>query len=117
MRYKGEYTPSFLADPEDFTWHSLKDCVPLLDKYRYATFSRPDHSLAGPDDPGEVTEDDDEAELASDARMIYSIQRNTVSLIPVTMSSGWRDRLSRDEIVGCIRALGAELSKEIIFRM
>ncbi|KAG8218768.1 arginine-tRNA-protein transferase [Butyriboletus roseoflavus] len=53
MSYKGEYTPSFLADPEDFTWHPLKSCVELLDKYRYAVFSQPGHSLAGPDDPGE----------------------------------------------------------------
>jgi len=34
-------------------WRPLKNCVELLDKYRYATFSQPDHSLAGPGDPGE----------------------------------------------------------------
>ena len=69
MKYKGEYSPSFLADPvgvlsdkrklsnkfgqEDFMWHPLQDCIELLDKYRYAAFSEPGHSLAGPDDPGE----------------------------------------------------------------
>ncbi|KAF8558858.1 hypothetical protein OG21DRAFT_1404126 [Imleria badia] len=114
MKYKGEYTPSFLTDPEDFTWHPLKDCLELLDKHRYAVFSQPDHSLAGSDDPGEV---DDEEELASDAKSIYSIQDNTVSLIPVTMSLGWKVDHTREVIVGCLRALGAELSKEIVFRM
>lgn len=27
-------------------WHPLKNCAELLDKYRYAAFSQPDHSLA-----------------------------------------------------------------------
>ncbi|KAI9574553.1 arginine-tRNA-protein transferase [Boletus coccyginus] len=117
MKYKGEYAPSFLADPEDFTWYPLKNCVELLDKYRYATFSQPDHSLAGPDDPGEVVQVDNEEELARDVKSIYSFQDNTVSLIPVTLSLGWNVDYTREEIVGCVRALGAELSKEIIFRM
>ncbi|KAG9317583.1 arginine-tRNA-protein transferase [Chiua virens] len=117
MRYKGEYSPSFLADPEDFKWYPLKNCVKLLDKYRYAVFSQPDHSLAGTDDPGEAVEVDDEEELARNARSIYSIQGNTVSLIPATMSRGWNADYTRQEIVGCVRALGAELLEEIIFRM
>ncbi|KIK75335.1 hypothetical protein PAXRUDRAFT_835710 [Paxillus rubicundulus Ve08.2h10] len=117
MRYKGEYSPSFLADPEDFAWYPLKSCTEILDKYRYGVFSHPEHSLEGQDDPGEVVEDDDAVELASGARSIYSIQGNTVSLIPATMSQGWGINYSRQAIVNCIRALGAELSKEMIFRM
>ncbi|TCD67673.1 Arginyl-tRNA--protein transferase 1 [Steccherinum ochraceum] len=46
MRYKGEYSPSYLADPEDYTWHPLEKCIPLLAKNRYATFSHPEHSIA-----------------------------------------------------------------------
>ncbi|KAF8138603.1 arginine-tRNA-protein transferase [Boletus edulis] len=117
MKYKGEYSPSYLADPEDFTWHPLNNCVDLLNKYRYAVFSQPDHSLAGSGDPGEVVEVDNEEELARDTRSIYSIQHNTVSLIPVTTSFGWRVAYTREEIMGCIRALGAELSKKVIFSM
>ncbi|KAH0840053.1 hypothetical protein J3R83DRAFT_1020 [Lanmaoa asiatica] len=107
MKYKGEYTPSFLADPEDFTWHPLDDCVELLDKYRYAAFSQPSHSLAGPDDPGEVVEVDNEEELASEVRSIYSIQSSTVSLVPATMSLAWKVDYTRQEMVACIRALDA----------
>ena len=37
---------------EDYIWHSINTCIPLLDKYRYACFAHPEHSLAGPRDPG-----------------------------------------------------------------
>ncbi|KAH8106110.1 arginine-tRNA-protein transferase [Cristinia sonorae] len=47
MRYKGDYSPSYLADPEDYTWHPLEKCIPLLEKNRFATFSHPEHSIAG----------------------------------------------------------------------
>lgn len=48
MRYKGDYAPSYLADPEDYTWHPLEKCRPLLDKYRYVSFEHPEHNLEGP---------------------------------------------------------------------
>lgn len=48
MRYKGEYYPSFLADPEEYTWFPLETCKPLLEKYRYAAFAHPDHSTEQP---------------------------------------------------------------------
>ncbi|KAF9226438.1 hypothetical protein BS17DRAFT_864238 [Gyrodon lividus] len=119
MRYKGEYSPSFLADPENFAWYPLKTCAGLLDKYRYAVFSHPEHSLEGPDDPGkgECLGLMEQHKLASDVRSIHSIRDNIVSLTPATMSQGWKVDYTRQEIVGCIRALGPELSKGIIFRM
>ncbi|KAJ3758513.1 arginine-tRNA-protein transferase [Lentinula raphanica] len=49
-RYKGEYQPSFLSDPETFEWHPFSECTELLAQYRYACFSRPEHSLTG--EPG-----------------------------------------------------------------
>lgn len=48
MRYKGDYAPSYLLDPEEYTWHPLEECRPLLDKYRYVSFAHPDQALAGP---------------------------------------------------------------------
>lgn len=48
MRYKGEYAPSYLADPEEYTWFPLEKCRPLLDKNHYAAFAHPEHSLAEP---------------------------------------------------------------------
>ncbi|KAI0303879.1 arginine-tRNA-protein transferase [Russula brevipes] len=47
MKYKGEYSPSYLADPEDFSWHPLSACQGALERFRYACFSHPEHSLEG----------------------------------------------------------------------
>ncbi|KAJ3736491.1 arginine-tRNA-protein transferase [Lentinula guzmanii] len=56
MRYKGEYHPSYLCDPESFEWYPLATCAELLSQHRYACFSRPERSLRG--DPGpELVED------------------------------------------------------------
>ncbi|KAF8913802.1 arginine-tRNA-protein transferase [Gymnopilus junonius] len=41
MRYKGDYAPSYLADPETYEWFPLENCIPLLEKYKYACFSNP----------------------------------------------------------------------------
>lgn len=48
MRYKGDYSPSYLADPEEYTWVPLEKCKLLLEKYRYACFVHPEHSIEGP---------------------------------------------------------------------
>jgi arginine-tRNA-protein transferase len=48
MKYKGEFSPSYLADPEDFSWHPLSACENVLERFRYACFTHPEHSLEGP---------------------------------------------------------------------
>lgn len=48
MRYKGDYSPSYLVDPEDYSWAPLDKCRPLLDKYHYACFTHPERSLEIP---------------------------------------------------------------------
>lgn len=67
MKYKGEFSPSYLADPvcysylycpdqsslttllqEDFNWHPLSACENALERFRYACFTHPEHSLEGP---------------------------------------------------------------------
>ncbi|KIY71463.1 hypothetical protein CYLTODRAFT_429499 [Cylindrobasidium torrendii FP15055 ss-10] len=42
MRYKGEYSPSYLADPITYGWYPLDQCKKVLDKNRYACFSIPE---------------------------------------------------------------------------
>ncbi|KAH7916339.1 arginine-tRNA-protein transferase [Hygrophoropsis aurantiaca] len=117
MRYKGEYSPSYLVDPEEFTWHPLSSCTSLLDRYRYATFAHPENSLEGPDDPGEEQQEAIPDGELEDVQIIYSIQRGVVSVIPITLSDRWKASYDRDEIMSCITALGLPLSKEIIFRL
>ena len=48
MRYKGDYAPSYLADPEEYTWFPLEKCRPLLDQNHCASFAHPEHSLREP---------------------------------------------------------------------
>lgn len=36
MRYKGRYSPSYLACPETYSWQPLANCIPLLDKSPYS---------------------------------------------------------------------------------
>jgi arginine-tRNA-protein transferase len=38
MRYKGNYVPSDLLDPESYVWVPLADCIPKLNRSKYTTF-------------------------------------------------------------------------------
>ncbi|XP_064456346.1 arginyl-tRNA--protein transferase 1-like [Ornithodoros turicata] len=38
MRYKGNFSPSYLLCPETYTWHPIEKCKPLLDRNKYARF-------------------------------------------------------------------------------
>ncbi|THH12257.1 hypothetical protein EW145_g155 [Phellinidium pouzarii] len=82
MRYKAEYSPSFLLDPEEYTWYPLKACLPLLDANRYACFSHPEHSLKDPDILPKPTPGDISAEDAVQI-MIYHIN---VDILPLAVS-------------------------------
>ncbi|CAG8548936.1 15742_t:CDS:10 [Funneliformis caledonium] len=73
MKYKGQYKPSDLLDPETYEWYSFDRCVALLDKHKYVSFANPpngeesnnntdesDDYLTPPGmlDPETVTDDD-----------------------------------------------------------
>jgi len=55
MRYKGQYSPSFLVCPESYTWQPIEHCRPLLDASRY---SRLDPDPAATDTNKPTTLDD-----------------------------------------------------------
>ncbi|KAG1806931.1 arginine-tRNA-protein transferase [Suillus plorans] len=116
MKYKGGYSPSYLADPEKFTWFPLADCIPQLEKFRYAAFVHPEHSLEGPQDPGEGPPVRVSEELLDEVMVIYSMQQGAISIIPINLSHQWNDEYNREEILSCVNALGDELAREIIFR-
>lgn len=40
MRYKGNFSPSYLLCPETYTWHPIEKCKPLLDASRYTRFEQ-----------------------------------------------------------------------------
>ncbi|KAJ6629113.1 arginine-tRNA-protein transferase [Mycena sp. CBHHK59/15] len=116
MRYKGEYSPSYLVDPETYDWFPLGTCLPLLDKYRYACFSQPDHSIAsdsGKQTPRFMYAPSDE--VLSKVKVVSAIKDNHVSVIPVNKSSYWMLDEIRREIQGCVAGLGDALAMEIVF--
>ncbi|KAJ7904373.1 arginine-tRNA-protein transferase, partial [Mycena olivaceomarginata] len=117
MRYKGDYSPSYLADPETYEWFPLESCIPLLDKYRYACFSRPDHSTVEPLDHDTLAlpMDDPPDDLLSKVFLVRGIESNRITVIPVNESPYWDDNDVRRDVVGCISGLGEELATEIIF--
>merc|ERR1719391_165324 len=55
MRYKGRYSPSFLACPETFSWQPLAACVPLLDQSSYSRLD-PDSGARDPEAGGDISE-------------------------------------------------------------
>ncbi|KAJ6599183.1 arginine-tRNA-protein transferase [Mycena vulgaris] len=116
MRYKGEYSPSYLADPETYVWFPLKTCIPLLEKYRYACFSNPDHSSAESPDSLAIEEPPQpDAEVLSKIQLVREIKNNKITVIPVTKSPYWSiDELRRD-IISCATGLGSDLAAEVIF--
>lgn len=116
MRYKGEYSPSYLADPETYDWYPLEKCTPLLNKNRYACFSNPLHSIVG---DWSVTETDEgpEPEL-SKLQGVYILQLGQGSswiAVPLPASSQWEDSEFRQALSKCIEGLGLDLTEEIIW--
>ncbi|KAG5642533.1 hypothetical protein DXG03_002606 [Asterophora parasitica] len=95
MRYKGEYAPSYLADPETYTWHPLPSCVALLDKQRYACFERPDWFTRSGDSgspppmpPPPSPPPPDEAELGIELEHVQAVSQikdNTLWIAPVAV--------------------------------
>ncbi|KAF9534811.1 arginine-tRNA-protein transferase [Crepidotus variabilis] len=120
MRYKGEYSPSYLVDPETYEWFPMSICIPLLEKHRYACFSNPSHSITGEADPGATNS---RVEVSPESELFDGIQvlsHDTSGQIVATSIHNTR-YLSylqvRREMETCIRGLGTELSKDIFFTL
>ncbi|KAF8974203.1 arginine-tRNA-protein transferase [Flammula alnicola] len=122
MRYKGEYAPSFLADPETYEWFPLEVCVPLLEKHRYACFSQPPHSSQD-DDGLDEEEDTSPPSLTSDSEEFDDIHILTTSnsgdiiARPIKETGYLSFRQVREELGACIRELGHDLATEVAFAM
>ncbi|KAJ7068156.1 arginine-tRNA-protein transferase [Mycena amicta] len=115
MRYKGDYSPSYLADPETFEWFPLTTCTPLLEKYRYACFSNPQHSTNK--DPKLIPAVNTQIppELLAEVKIVAGIEGNAVTVIPVNVHPVWETENDRLAISACIAGLREELAKEIVF--
>lgn len=115
MKYKGEYSPTYLLDPEELSWHPVPECLPLLEQYRYACFSHPEHSLAGPDDPGELPISTPSDESLEEIRFA-KLTDGEAEVIPIKSSEAWADAIFlRPTFAATIQDLGVELAKELVF--
>jgi len=121
MRYKADFHPSYLLDPEEYTWHDHSIWKPLLDKYAYVSFEHPEHFLGlkseqggaqeGPatvsqpmsdEDRGYDDDDKDDESSEGDVDEIYEETGN----IPMSL---WMDVLLaesiRNDLIDCVPAV------------
>ncbi|PBL02526.1 hypothetical protein ARMGADRAFT_981223 [Armillaria gallica] len=120
MRYKGQYSPSFLVDPETYEWYPLEQCTSLLDTNRYACFSCPSHSTDEPPPTGELRFSEPpqlDAETLADIPAVADIQHGVVTVTPVNESSLWASQMAQRQVLGCIEGLGIDLSRKVIFHL
>ncbi|KAI0282296.1 arginine-tRNA-protein transferase [Russula aff. rugulosa BPL654] len=116
MKYKGEYSPSYLADPEDFSWHPLSACENALERFRYACFTHPEHSLTGQPSSPEIERPPQIPKTTlSELRFILNVKEGWPVCVPVTESEHWKNRMSREGVLYAVAHLGLELSKDMLF--
>jgi len=116
MRYKGDYQPSYLADPEDYKWWPFKDCSKILDEFHYACFSHPEHSLKEPardENPIPVIDDHSLEEVY----IVAGKRRRQILVNSVNKSRHWSDEESRDILLTIIYRLGLDTSKKMLLQM
>ncbi|PFH51424.1 hypothetical protein AMATHDRAFT_59176 [Amanita thiersii Skay4041] len=113
MRYKGQYSPSYLVDPVTCHWYPYKDCASLLDKYRYACFSDPSSSILGPAEPDDESYPPIGEETMENVRVRLTDCGKSI-VIPIFMTNVMNFNELRREVEDCVRGLGAQLSKEVI---
>ncbi|KAI0352829.1 hypothetical protein OH77DRAFT_1427947 [Trametes cingulata] len=113
MRYKGDYSPSYLADPEEHTWFPLDKCRPLLEEYHYACFAHPEHSLKEPS-PNPDPMPDIPFDVLVEAQYIVGITGNQVTVKPILLAKECEDEQARVTVWNTLDALGTKLAREVL---
>ncbi|OCH90708.1 hypothetical protein OBBRIDRAFT_819164 [Obba rivulosa] len=113
MRYKGDYSPSYLLDPEECTWHPLEKCRPILDQHRYACFAHPEHSHETPDtSDSRVPNPPDE--IVRDIKLLKQT-RDGYTALPLPLSPEWKRPSAKRAILITAEGLGYDLAREVLF--
>jgi len=115
MRYKGDYSPSYLADPETYEWFHLETCISLLQKYNYACFSEPSHS-SNKRESESLSDLDATDPKFDDVKILTRSQQGTLITKPIK-ETGYLKKYAtiRRELGACVRGLGTHLTKEVAF--
>ncbi|KAG7097086.1 hypothetical protein E1B28_004472 [Marasmius oreades] len=120
MRYKGDYQPSFLCDPESHTWYPFEECATLLDANGYACFSNPENSGPSPRD-AEIEEFDRHIPFKLDHdlwKQLLVVDRISGSrLFAKTLDETSLSEEEEEELSCCVEGLGTSLARRIIFRL
>ncbi|PAV21201.1 arginine-trna- transferase 1 [Pyrrhoderma noxium] len=113
MRYKGDYSPSFLLDPETYSWFPLKDCIKLLEQYTYACFAHPDHSsLKSLKSSRSNSSSDNVSEVEAGQSQVLI---RGIGALPLSETNVFSHPYLRDVFLEAITNLGLELSNRVLF--
>ncbi|KXN83722.1 Arginyl-tRNA--protein transferase 1 [Leucoagaricus sp. SymC.cos] len=122
MRYKGEYAPSSLLDPESYDWFPLETCKPLLDQNRYACFSKPEESISG-DPPAGLLDVKSprivDTSILDKIQVLVQVRSPNLAkfLVPIYRTQLWDYDNVREEYEACVEGLGVELIQEVTFEL
>ncbi|KAL9559386.1 hypothetical protein MBANPS3_000461 [Mucor bainieri] len=110
MNYKGQYQPSDLLDPIDYTWHPIQDFKAKFDQgVSFVTFTDPAPSRNYPPgwvDPASITEDDLE-------KVFVMVGQGRIA--PVTCIVKFESSVKfKKTIVDYVCSVGLELAHKII---
>ncbi|TBU58360.1 arginine-tRNA-protein transferase [Dichomitus squalens] len=115
MRYKGEYSPTYVLDPEDYTWFPLEQFRPHLDQYHYASCAHPDRCLDAPATEAYPPQEPAD-EVLDRVRVMVGFEQNTIIVGNLTESDEWNDNGGRfkEAILRTLNGLGDKLAGEIL---
>ncbi|KAF5337715.1 hypothetical protein D9611_014530 [Ephemerocybe angulata] len=111
MRYKGEYSPSYLADPETYEWYPLETCIPLLQTHRYACFSNVEHCIEGV--APEISSEPALSEL--DDLLLLQRKEGSLTAVPVSWTNAWEIPSIKEDLCAVIEGLGLNLAQAIFW--
>lgn len=121
MRYKSEYAPSYLLDPENYEWFPLEFCKSLLEKNRYACFSEPKHSVQS--SPANISDIKPprilDTSVLNEIRILVPARSSCTSafIVPVYRTNLWEFDDLREVFEACVEGLGLGLIREITFTL
>ncbi|EMD40631.1 hypothetical protein CERSUDRAFT_111211 [Gelatoporia subvermispora B] len=113
MRYKGDYSPSFLLDPEEYNWHPLKSCRAILDQYKYASFEHPERSQVDPI-PANAHVPETPDDVLNNLKLLQRTREGYVAL-QLPLSPEWKRPSARRAVLITANGLGYELACEVLF--
>ncbi|KIJ57214.1 hypothetical protein M422DRAFT_238806 [Sphaerobolus stellatus SS14] len=109
IRYKGDYSPSYLLDPEEYIWFPFQQCTELLSKHRYVCFSRPE--ILFDENPGPQEVEDIPPEELQEV-LVFEMRKMAVA--PVMESTYWAKKASRELLLQAIKGLGSDISRRVV---